>query len=295
MNSSQKTLTQLTNPEGFIVTNATLQDWQQVITWENNQGWDISYQDISCIYNIDPKGFFIGRLNDKPIAAVSLINHSDQYAIWGNYIVIPEFRGNGYGRAMCKIARPHAGHRDIGSNSMPEMTLNYMKSGLVPIHDIIHYIGNPSKTTSNTKEIIPIKPHHLNAIIHYDALYFPTSRKRFLKEWLFADGHTAYVKLVNGNIYGYGVIRPAPYSYRIDPLVATTPMDAEELFNTLTAHLSLTDQISISVPENINESFSSFLHKKAFYEQLRFTHMHKGTALKASSNNIYALAGLELG
>ncbi|MBD2784082.1 GNAT family N-acetyltransferase [Xenorhabdus sp. DI] len=295
MDSPQKNLAFITDLDGFTVTKATIQDWNHVVKWGNREGWNIGYNDSQCMYSIDNNGLFIGWLGDQAIAAVSLINHSEQYSIWGNYLVIPEFRGNGYGKAVCKIAKNHAGDRNIGSNAMPEMVSNYMKSGLTPVYNVIHYSGKPRRITPNIKEIIPVELHYLDKIIQYDALYFPTSRQRFLKKWLFSDGHVAYVKIINGEIYGYGVIRPAPSGYRIGPLVAKSPIDAEELFNTLTSFLPLTTQVSIFVPEYVHESFIYFLRKREFFEQFHVVYMHKGILQNNIPNSIYALSNLELG
>ncbi|PHM44635.1 acetyltransferase [Xenorhabdus mauleonii] len=283
----------------FTVTNATLQDWRKIIEWGNREGWNAGYQDAACAYQIDPKGLFIGWLDNKIIAAVSLINHSEKYSIWGSYLVHPEYRGKGYGKAICKIARVHAGNREIGSNAMPEMTSNYMKSGLVSVHKIIHYAGRVKRKKINplnkTNKIFPIEPHHLDIITDYDAIFFPTSRKRFLQNWLFSAGHKSHVKFDNGEITGYGVIRPAPQGYKIGPLAATTPDDAQDLFDSLTADLNPTDNISIFVPDYASEKFTSSLRYKGLSSQFHVVYMHKGSIYKNMNEIIYSPANLEMG
>ncbi|OKP03721.1 GNAT family N-acetyltransferase [Xenorhabdus thuongxuanensis] len=296
MNSSEKKTIFINKLNDFTVKKATRQDWECVVQWGNKEGWNIGYHDADCMYSVDNDGLFIGWIGDQAVAAVSLINHSKQYAIWGNYLVDNDFRGKGYGKAVCKVARSHAGNRDIGSNAMPYMVSNYKKSGLNPIYNIIHYTGKLKKIESeNIKEISIIKPHNIDSIIKYDSLFFPTLRQKFLNSWLFSSGHISYLKMVNGDIFGYGVIRPLPDGFRIGPLVARTPSDAEELFNTLTSSLPENTKISIFLPEYVHESFFSFLRKRGIFEQFHVVYMHKGNFKMNIPNNMYCIANLDLG
>ncbi|WP_053014204.1 MULTISPECIES: GNAT family N-acetyltransferase [Xenorhabdus] len=296
MNSSEKKIIFINKSNDFTVKKATRQDWECVVQWGNKEGWNIGYHDADCMYSVDNDGLFIGWLADQAVAAVSLINHSEQYAIWGNYLVNNEFRGKGYGKAVCKVARSHSGNRDIGSNAMPHMVSNYTRSGLKPIYNIVHYTGKLKKIASeNIKEISIVKPHHIDNIIKYDGLFFPTLRQNFLNSWLSFPGHTSYLKTVNGDIYGYGVIRPLPDGFRIGPLVARTPADAEELFNALTSGLPENTKISIFLPEYVHGSFFSFLRKRELFEQYHVVYMHNGSFKMNMPNDMYGIANLDLG
>lgn len=278
----------------FTVSVASLEDWHAVTEWGNAEGWNIGFNDAACFHATDPEGFFIGRVGTRPVSAVSLVNHSQHYAVWGHYLVDPEFRGQGYGRATCKVARPHSGRRAIGCDAMPGMVSNYRRSGAVPVHDTIHYVGRLREAGARDAKVVRIGPEHLDAVAAYDSECFPAYRRGFLSRWLSADGHIAYARLGDGRITGYGVIRPAPAAYRIGPLFADTPQDAEALFDTLTAHLEPGSGISLFAPEwqGITDAFFS---ARGLVEQFRLVRMYTGAVPETRAERIFAISSLELG
>lgn len=279
---------------GFTVSVATLDDWRQVTEWGNGEGWNIGFHDAECFFSIDPEGFFIGRVGDRPVSAVSLVNYSDEYAVWGHYLVDPELRGRGYGRGVCKVASPHSGSRITAGDAMPVQVANYSKDGSAPVHDTIHRVGRLERAGRGVDGVERIGPEHLDAVAAYDGECFPAYRREFLSRWLFADGHIGHARWDGRRVTGYGVIRPAPVGHRIGPLFADTPQDAEALVDSLTAHLAPGEEVSVFAPDT-QEAAGPLFAARGLAEQFRVVRMYRGQVPKRRTDSVYAIGSLELG
>jgi len=282
-----------TTAPNLTVRVATLDEWTKATEWANGEGWNIGYQDPACFLATDPDGFFIGYLGDRPISAVSCVNYSDDFAVMGNYLVEPEFRGRGYGLATFDKAMNRAGQRVVSADAMPNMLSAYGRVGMKPFHDTIMYVGRPARSDASAETVLPAEPGHLDAIADYDGTAFPARRATFLKNWLFADGHIARVRLVDGRVAGYGVIRPAPQNYRMGPLVADTVEDAAALFAGLVAELDPSAEVSAFAPER--DEAMSFFTARGMSDRFRVVRVYIGPEPQVRADRIFATASLELG
>ena len=67
------------------------------VAWAADEGWNPGLHDAESYYRADPNGFFIGLLDDKPIAVISAIKYDASFGFLGFYIVKPQYRNQGYG------------------------------------------------------------------------------------------------------------------------------------------------------------------------------------------------------
>lgn len=84
------------------------------VDWAAKEGWNPGIYDADCFYNTDPKGFFIGLLNDEPIACFSADAYDNYIRFLGFYTVKKEQRGNGYGMQIWKVGLNHLKTQNIG-------------------------------------------------------------------------------------------------------------------------------------------------------------------------------------
>lgn len=237
---------------GFTVRSATAQDWATVNEWGDGEGWNIGFQDSACFLPTDPDGFFIGEVDGRPVSAVSLVNYSEHYAVWGHYLVDPALRGRGYGRGVCKVASPHSGSRVTAGDAMPIQVRNYSKDGSGPAHDTLHWVGAVTGTAgpaASGPAPEPVTEAFRDAVIDYDGGVFPARRPAFLTRWLTAPGHVALAVREGDRITGFGVLRPAPTRWRIGPLSADTPGTAAALFDALVEHVPGGGEVSAFAPD----------------------------------------------
>ncbi|MEJ1998873.1 MAG: N-acetyltransferase, partial [Maritimibacter sp.] len=64
-----------------------------ILSWATDEGWNPGLEDAAAFHAADPDGFFVATRDDQPVAAISVVNHSDSYAFLGLYLCHPNWRG----------------------------------------------------------------------------------------------------------------------------------------------------------------------------------------------------------
>ena len=114
--------------------NATLAELDLILEWAASEGWNPGLEDAAAFFAADQRGFFVAVDDqDQPIAAISVVNHTADFAFLGLYIVTPSFRGQGTGLALWNHALAHAGDRTIGLDGVAAQ----QKIPLVMAHHLI--------------------------------------------------------------------------------------------------------------------------------------------------------------
>lgn len=283
---------QLSVSDQLKVTQATRDDWRTVERWIEEQGWDPGVSDADQFYAQDPEGFFVGWLGEQIVSAIAVVNYDDSFAYLGHYLVRTDLRGRGYGMATWNAAIGHAGNRTIGLESGDEHLDRYRRAGFADAYRTRHFAGRaiPHSMPDGVLSAASFDPLKIGA---YDALAFPADRTRFITQWVAARGHSAYVRVVDGQITGYGVIREAVSGYRVGPLVADHRSDAEAIFDALTCGVG-NAEVSLEAPEPAEEMAGLAVTRglAATYETVR---MYTRTTRPVSMHRNYAIASFELG
>jgi hypothetical protein len=60
----------------WIISRMTIPELNLAVDWAATEGWNPGYYDAECFFQTDPQGFFMGYLNDEPIASI----------IWGDIL-----------------------------------------------------------------------------------------------------------------------------------------------------------------------------------------------------------------
>ncbi|GAA2714132.1 MULTISPECIES: GNAT family N-acetyltransferase [Streptomyces] len=281
-------------PDGLTVSVATEEDWNHVIAWADGERWNVGRGDAALFLPTDPAGFFVGRMEGRPVSAMSVVNYSARYAFLGHYLVDPAFRGRGLGLATWQAAVPHARGRSLGLDATPARQDDYAKSGFVAYYDTVRHTGRPQRAGAPGPGTVPVTGEHLAAVLAYDRQYFPTDRADFVQRWLTAPGHVAYARLTEGRLTGYGVIRPASEAHRIGPLFAETRADAEALFDALTAHLGPGDEVSLDIPAPQKEA-GALAIDRGLAAEFHTVRMYSGPVPANRAEQAFATTTLELG
>ncbi|MGW1074449.1 GNAT family N-acetyltransferase [Streptomyces sp. NPDC002537] len=280
--------------DAFTVTRASLDEWRQVAEWAAAEGWNPGTGDLPCFHPTDPDGFFVGRLGTELVSAVSVVTYSPDYAFLGYYLVHPDHRGRGLGLATWRAAFPHAGTRTVGLDAVPAQQATYGRAGFAPAYTTVRYGGRPGGTKGTAADVVPVTAAHLDALAAYDRECFPADRRAFLDRWLTAADHTAYVQLRDGNVTGYGVIRPAHDGLRIGPLFADTPEGAEALFDALTGHAGPEDEVALDIP-GPHRAATALATARGLTPRSHTVRMYTGPVPPAREDRVYGVTSLELG
>ena len=98
---------------------ATAADLDTALGWAREEGWNPGLDDAGPFHAADPEGLLLGWLGAEPIGCISVVKYGADYAFLGLYIVRPEYRGRGYGKAIWDAGIVSAGGRSIGLDGVP--------------------------------------------------------------------------------------------------------------------------------------------------------------------------------
>ncbi|MGW3417858.1 GNAT family N-acetyltransferase [Streptomyces phaeochromogenes] len=281
------------SPEGLVVTQASLDDWPVIKGWAADEGWDPGESDGASFFAQDPEGFFLGRIGGEPVSAISVVNYGADYAFLGCYLVRPDVRGRGYGITTWKTALAHAGGRTVGLDGVVAQQGNYRQSGFELAYKTFRFGGVPAVGRSAGTGVRAAEAADLDAITAYDNACYPADRARFVEHWLTGPGHRALVRIVDGRLTGYSVIRPALTSLRIGPLFADTAEDARALFAALVAEAD-GRPVSVDIPET-SAAGVALAEEYGLTPSFETARMYTGPVRRHATDRVFGVTTLELG
>lgn len=279
-------------PEGLVVGRASLDDWSVISGWAADEGWNPGLSDAPSFFAQDPEGFFIGRIDGQPVSAVSVVTYGADYAFLGFYLVRPDQRGRGHGLTTWQTALAHAGGRTVGLDGVVAQQDNYRRSGFELAHRTVRFTGTvPAARTA--PGVRPAEAADFASIAAYDSACCPADRPRFLDRWLTDPGHRTFVRVADGRLTGYAVIRPARDCPRVGPLFADTPEDARALLLALAADASETG-VAVDIPET-NAPAVALAEEFGLTPSFETARMYTGPVRPFAGERVYGVTTLELG
>lgn len=84
----------------YTIRNMTRNEINIAIDWAAIEGWNPGLYDAECFFTADPNVFFIGEVNNEPIATISAVKYGNTFGFIGFDIVKPQYRGQGYGSEL---------------------------------------------------------------------------------------------------------------------------------------------------------------------------------------------------
>lgn len=278
----------------FTIRQMKESEVQMAIDWAQKEGWNPGINDAHCFYQTDPKGFFIGLLDDEPIAVGSAVIYDESYAFCGLYIVKPEFRNQGYGLKLTYERLKYVGQRITGIDGVLENVSKYERIGYVASHKQIRYewVGEPSFSLSSNMIDLRTLPFH--TLENFDRKYFPAPRSKFLYAWINQPQGYSLGYVENQQLTGYGVIRKCIQGYKIGPLFAHSPTIAKSLFEALCAKAN-GEPVYLDIPEP-NKNAQSLVKHYQMTPKFAVIRMYRnGIPHINLEEGIYGVTTFELG
>jgi len=269
---------------------ATLPEIRLMLEWAAQEGWNPGQEDAGAFHAADPHGFFVATQGGVPVAAISVVNHSDDFAFLGLYLCRPAFRGKGIGFALWNFALSHSEGRTIGLDGVPDQEANYARSGFVLTGRSCRLQG----TLAPTELRAPLAtPEDLAAIIGLDRAATGVDRPRFLTEWV-ANHPTRKTVLLRGTggITGFATARLCQDGCKIGPIIAPTAAAGFDLARQAAAALDQTE-IIVDVPD-ADGDLGRRLADNGFAVTFSTARMYRGPAPLAGPTQ-QAIATMELG
>ncbi|MEK7597190.1 MAG: GNAT family N-acetyltransferase [Patescibacteria group bacterium] len=254
----------------YVIRQMTKSDLDLAISWAAKEGWNPGLHDRDVFYNTDPKGFFMGFLNGKPISCLSAVSYGKIFGFMGFYIVHADHRNKGFGIKIWNRAIDYLKNQNIGLDGVVAQQENYKKSGFKLAYRNIRYQGTAKKNKTSDSNIIKINSIPFASLIKYDSQLFPVPRPQFLKHWISEPESLTLGYLKNNKLFGYGMIRKCITGYKIGPLFADNKIIAEDLFKTLN-NFAAGSPIFLDIPE-VNKHALELVNKykmKPMFETAR--------------------------
>lgn len=277
----------------FSIQRMTKNEIQDALEWADQLGWNPGLFDADCFYAADPNGFFIGKLDDKPIAVGAAVKYGKDYGFCGLYIVAPEYRGHGYGIQLTKARLDYLGDCLTGLDGVMNMVNQYSHLGYVAAHLNHRYIMNTYLNCALNNKLINALDISFQELLAYDQRHFPALRVAFLKAWIHQPESFAFCYINNEKICGFGVIRKCREGYKIGPLFAENFEMADAIFQALVTKAEH-PPFYMDIPEpNINSNF--LVQKYNMQPLFATTRMYRNGKPDLPLQNIYGITTLELG
>lgn len=114
-----------------------------------------------------------------------------------------------------------------------------------------------------------------------------------MRAWIDAIGVKGYGVVKDGELAGFGVIRPCAMGYKIGPLFADDPATAEKLYTALAAYVP-GERLFLDVIEP-NEAGMELVKRHDLEEVFATVRMYVGDAPDMDLEKIYGVTSFELG
>lgn len=267
-----------------------LDELRMVLGWAAEEGWNPGLDDAEAFHAADPGGFLLGRLGGQPVAAMSLVRHSPEFAFLGLYLCRPEFRGQGHGWAVWQAGMALAGHRSVGLDGVPAQQDNYRKSGFKLSHRTIRFAGAaPAAGAAD-----PLRREDVAAALALDRAVQGVARAAYLGPWVGGSKTRQSVALRDGDrLAGLATIRACAEGHKIGPLIAPDTAGALKLIGGLVA-VSGARQIVLDVPER-NRVALDMAEQLELAPSFETARMYKGAPPRQAVERIFGETTLELG
>lgn len=281
--------------KAFMIKPMTRSEVDLAVDWAAQEGWNPGLDDGGVFFQTDPQGFLIGYLDTKPVGCISAVSYSNGFGFVGFYIVIPEFRGKGYGIQLWQAAMKRLSNHTIGLDGVVEQQDNYKKSGFQWAYANIRFEW-PALTDLPVRgeNIIGIQAVPFADLEAYDRRCFPSGRAAFLKAWIsgFHCFGVGFVK--SGVLGGYGVIRKCRQGFKIGPLFADDQETAEKIFLKLVSFADRGQLLFIDIPE-VNPQGIQLAEKYGMKKVFETARMYAGDFPVMETGKIFGVTTFELG
>lgn len=282
---------------GFAVRPMKRNEMDLARAWAEAQGWNPGVDDGSSFYAVDPEGFLVEVFDRMPIACVAAVAHHDDFGFIGMHLVAPSYQGSGCGHALLMAARHRLGARSVGLEGIIARQDEYERLGFTAAHRNTRFegVGRELARFHNPQldKVVDARRLPFRDVVAYDARFFPVARPEFLKPWLDQPHAVCLGVMESWGLTGFGAIRRCAEGYRIGPLFADGPAEAETLYEALAAH-ALGEPLFLDVPAG-NPHARELVERHNLRPILETVRMYAGAVPHVPLANVYGITTLELG
>ena len=172
-----------------------------------------NYNVLLACFRWDPEGWFVAKAMGQRVGFVGGCAMNESEAVIGYYMVMPDFRRKGIGKALWVTLARYLGKRNVCLTSV-ESSLQYnLDMGFThnPFNVLcVHCDPTQAKYSHpplGDTTITQYEPHMFDDVMTYDSDVHVIPREAFLLQWLDPNHAKTVVAYVKGKIIGYGTIQ----------------------------------------------------------------------------------------
>ena len=262
-----------------------------ILRWAADEGWNPGLEDAEAFFAADPDGFFVAEENGAPVAAVSVVNHSADFAFLGLYLCRPDWRGRGAAFALWQDALTHAGSRTVGLDGVAAQEANYARSGFRRTGATRRFEGRLEAGAA--KDMRVADPGDTEALIRLDAAANGVVRPSFLSAWLSRDPTRRTVVLDGpADLGGFATARLCGRGCKVGPVIAPDAVVALALIRAALGEFG-SDEAIVDLPDERGD-LAAMLTDLGFQETFSTARMYRGPPPQTGPT-LMAIATMELG
>ncbi|MEP0521383.1 MAG: GNAT family N-acetyltransferase [Hyphomicrobiales bacterium] len=283
----------------LVIRKASREEFAVAVDWATAEGWNPGLDDLEAFYAVDPEGFIMGWIGEKPVSSISVVRYGEGFGFLGFYIVNKDYRGTGVGIATWNAGLAHLEGLTIGLDGVVDQQQNYKKSGFSYVGRNVRFSGVPTTRPKKAENfaVRQVKNADLPQLASLDRLSFYATRKAFLHDWCLSQVSTNRRSLIvssNDQIDGFGTIRKCQTGFKIAPLFAKTHEAAETLLASLLEHVEHTSNVTLDVPQ-LNSNAVQLAETMGLEPVFETARMLRGGANPIAWQFVYGITSFELG
>jgi GNAT superfamily N-acetyltransferase len=276
----------------FTISQAKIEDMPFILSLAEQEGWNPGLNDEKAFYFTDPQGFFIGELAHEKMGCISAVSYNDHFGFIGLYIILPPYRGQGFGIQLWKHALRYLEGRCIGLDGVVAQQENYKKSGFQLHYKNMRFeCAQPKRQGFSGLEELHKVP--LELVLNYDRRIFGLDRGGFLQHWFGMSNAIGLAKVEQSELRGYGVLRRCKIGYKIGPLFADNVEIAKEIYDGLCAR-ALSGPVYIDIPEP-NVAALKLVEAEKLTKVFETARMYTRAPPEVDLDRVFGITTFELG
>lgn len=216
------------------VERMTRDDVALALEWAANEGWNPGLHDADAFLAADPDGFFVSRIDHRPVATLSAVRYGEGFGFLGLYITAPDMRGHGYGIGVWRAGRAHLEGRVVGLDAVPDQENTYARDGFVThCRTTRHVLASTKSVPAARRRPVDARELPLQTLLAYDHNLFPDERSAFLTAWRTMPGVACLAVIDGDQLLGWAARRACLQGHKVGPLFANDAEIANDLLCSL--------------------------------------------------------------
>jgi len=264
-----------------------------ILQWAAEEGWNPGREDAAAFWLADPEGFFVATADGDLAAAISVVNHTDDFAFLGLYIARPAFRGRGIGYGLWQHALTHAGARVVGLDGVPDQQANYAASGFELFSATTRFTGEVIAAESGSVRLAAYED--VAALIDMEAAASGVRKPSYLGAWFAsAESRQTWVTQDADGVAGFCTARRCREGVKIGPLWAQSEKDALALMAYVATQMG--GPVTLDVPDT-SGPLKALCQALGLAPGFATARMYRGKPVPVgeASGGYFAVSTLELG